>query len=351
MVDHPDYDAFWQDRDILPHLRNIHPAVLVVGGWFDAEDLAGTLNTFRDIAKQSATTRETLVMGPWSHGGWARTPGDRLGDITFGAKTSEYFQDEIELPFFLHYLKGAPDPRLPAAIVFETGKNQWHKEEQWPPKSLRPMHLYFHASGVIDVAPPTETAAFDEYVSDPNNPVPFVAKPPDEMPREYMDADQRFLSGRTDVLTYMTKPLEENVTVAGPVSPKLFVSTTGTDSDYVVKLIDVHPNDAGSLAGYQELVRGEPFRGKFRNSFKEPEPFLPGKVETIAFSMPDVDHCFLKGHRIMIQIQSSWFPLVDRNPQTFTNIPTAKPEEFRTATERIYRSKDEPSEVEVMVAQ
>jgi hypothetical protein len=298
---------------------------------------------------QSPDTRETLVMGPWPHGGWQRTPGDRLGEIHFDAKTSEYFQDEIELPFFLHYLKGAKDPGLSRAIVFETGKNRWHKEDRWPPADAQPMHLYLRVSGSIDESPPTEADAFDAYVSDPNHPVPFVAKPTDGMPREYMDADQRFLKGRSDVLTYVTKPLEKDMTIVGPVSPKLFVSTTGTDSDYVVKLIDVYPDDAGSLAGYRELVRGEPFRGKFRHSFEKPVAFVPGHVEKIAFSMPDIDHCFLKGHRIMIQIQSSWFPLVDRNPQTFTNIPTAKPEDYRAATERIYREKDTASEVEVMV--
>lgn len=348
VIDHPDYDAFWRERDILAHLQNIRPAVLVVGGWFDAEDLGGTLKTFRDIETQSPGTRATLVMGPWSHGGWLRTAGDRLGEIHFDAKTSEYFQDEIELPFFLHYLKGAEDPHLSKAIVFETGKNQWHKEDQWPPANAQPMHLYFHAAGAIGQLPPTETHAFDEYASDPNKPVPFVFNAPDNVPREYMDADQRFLQGRADVLTYVTKPLENDVTVVGPVSPKLFVSTTGTDSDYVVKLIDVYPDDGGNLAGYRELIRGEPFRGKFRNGFEKPVAFVPGRVEKIAFSMPDIDHCFLKGHRIMIQVQSSWFPLVDRNPQTFTNIPTAKPKDYRTATERIYRDKDAASEVEVM---
>ncbi|HEX4227394.1 MAG TPA: CocE/NonD family hydrolase [Bryobacteraceae bacterium] len=349
VLDHPNYDAFWKERDILPHLQNIRPAVLVVGGWFDAEDLAGTLKTFRDIETQSPNTKETLVMGPWSHGGWARTEGDRLGDIHFDAKTSDYFQNEIELPFFLHYLKGAADPKLSRAIVFETGKNRWHNEDQWPPSNTQTMHLYFRASRSIDQSPPTEAGAFDEYVSDPNNPVPFVAKPTDAMPREYMDADQRFLEGRADVLTYVTKPLETDLTMVGPVSPKLFVATTGTDSDYVVKLIDVFPDAAASLAGYRELVRGEPFRGKFRHSFERPAAFVPAHIEKIAFSMPDIDHCFLKGHRIMIQIQSSWFPLVDRNPQTFTNIPTAKPDDYRTATERVYRSADAASEVEVRV--
>jgi hypothetical protein len=349
VINHPKYDEFWKARDILPHLRGIRPAVLVVGGWFDAEDLAGTLNTFRAIEKQSAGTAETLVMGPWSHGGWIRTAGDRLGDIYFDAKTSEFFQDEIELPFFRHHLKGAADPHLAKAIVFETGKNQWHKEDQWPPAGVQPVHLYLQAAGAIEQAPPAEAAAFDEYVSDPNKPVPFVYNPPTEMPREYMDADQRFLQGRRDVLTYMTKPLEEDMTVAGPLSPRLFVSTTGTDSDFVVKLIDEYPDDAGKLRGYQELIRGEPFRGKFRNSFEKPAAFVPGQREQIAFSMPDVYHCFLKGHRIMVQIQSSWFPLVDRNPQTFTDIPKATAADYKSATERVYREKDAASEVEVLV--
>jgi putative CocE/NonD family hydrolase len=341
---HTTYDEYWRSRDILQHLKNIKPAVLVVGGWFDAEDLSGTLKTFRAIEQQSPETRNELVMGPWSHGGWLRLPGDKLGELTFGSNNSAFFQDEIELPFFRHYLKDAADPGLPKAYMFETGKNVWRKQSQWPPASVTPRKLYFEASGKLSFAPPPEPTGFDEYVSDPANPVPFYNKATMQMAREYMDADQRFVQGRPDVVTYETEPLTEDVTIAGPISPDLFVSTTGTDSDFVVKVIDVHPDMAGdSLSGFEELVRGEPFRGKFRNSFEHPEPFTPGEVAHISFTMPDVYHCFQKGHRIMVQVQSSWFPLVDRNPQTFTDIPHAKRNDFQKATERIYRSAGQAS--------
>lgn len=350
VIRHPNYDEFCKARNILPHLRNIKPAVLVVGGWFDAEDLSGTLKTFRAIEKQSPGTVTELVMGPWAHGAWARSAGQKLGDISFGSRTSDFFEDAIELPFFEHYLKDAPDPGLPTAYVFETGKNAWQRKDQWPPADATPRRFYLQAGGTLSAEAPTETDAFDEYVSDPAKPVRFFHKPVLDMAPEYMDADQRFVESRTDVLTYETERLSEDLTIAGPISPSLFVSSTGSDSDFIVKVIDVYPDDApGALSGYEQLVRGEPFRGKFRNSFQHPEPFKPGRVEQIHFTMPDVYHCFLKGHRIMVQVESSWFPLTDRNPQTFTDIPTAKPSEFVKATERIYRSSSAASFIEVAV--
>lgn len=350
VVDHATYDQFWKSRDILPHLRNIRPAVLIVGGWFDAEDLSGTLKTYRAIERQSPATNLKIVMGPWVHGGWSRSPGDKLGAISFGSRTADLFRDAIELPFFLHYLKNAPAPQLPTAYVFETGKNLWQRKDQWPPANAAPKRLYFEARGMLTTDAPVAAQAFDEYVSDPNDPVPFFARPTLDMEREYMDADQRFVEHRPDVLTYQTAPLTEDLTVAGPISPSLFVSTTGTDSDFVVKLIDVYPADApNGLGGYEQLVRGEPFRGKFRASFELPQPFPPGQVQRIQFTMPDVYHCFQKGHRIMVQVQSSWFPLTDRNPQTFTDIPTARPDQFVKATERIYRSKEAASSIELNV--
>jgi putative CocE/NonD family hydrolase len=234
--------------------------------------------------------------------------------------------------------------------VFETGKNVWQRKDQWPPADAKAERLYLHAHGELTHDAPAEASGLDEYVSDPNNPVPFFDKPTLQMARQYMDRDQRFVRSRPDVLTYQIEPLQSDMTIAGPISPSLFVSTSGTDSDYVVKLIDVYPDNAGgALNGYEELVRGEPFRGKFRGSFEQPQPFKPGEIQRIQFTMPDVYHCFQKGHRIMVQIQSSWFPLVDRNPQTFTNIPTAKPSEFQKATERIYRSSNAASYVEVNV--
>lgn len=351
VMDHTTDDEFWQARDILPHLRHVKPAVLVVGGWFDAEDLSGTLKTFRALRKQSPETHVNLVMGPWSHGGWAFGAGDRLGDISFGADTGEFFRDQIELPFFRHYLKDAPDPNLPEAYVFETGQNQWHREEQWPPRKVVPRRFYLLANGQLGDEPPADSSGYDEYVSDPSHPVPFFSKPTLEVARTYMDADQRFVQQRPDVLTYESEPLREDVTVTGPVLTTLFVSTSGTDSDFDVKLIDVYPTQAGAtLSGYAQLVRGQPFRGKFRDGFEHPVAFTPGKIQQIQFALPDIDHCFLKGHRIMVQVQSSWFPLTDRNPQTFTMIPKAQPSDFQKARERVYRSRNTASFLEVNVA-
>jgi hypothetical protein len=349
-VEHTTYDDYWKTRNILPHLKDVTPAVLVVGGWFDAEDLSGTLKTFRAIEAQSPSTLERLVMGPWFHGGWSRSPGSKLGDIPFGSNTSEFFQNEIELPFFQHYLKGAPEAGLPEAYVFETGKNVWKKEPRWPPAEAHPQRLYFRENGTLSWNAPGDRLAFDEYVSDPHNPVPFLNKPTFRMNREYMVADQSFARQRSDVLTYESGPLPDDLTVAGPISPTLFVATSGTDSDFDVKLIDVYPEDPkAALAGYEQLVRGEPFRGKFRRGFERPDPFKPGEQQLIRFTMPDVYHCFRKGHRIMIQVQSSWFPLTDRNPQTFADIPTAGPDAFIKATERIYRSRDAASHIELTV--
>ena len=348
---HTTYDSFWKPRSILSHLLNVKPAVLVVGGWFDAEDLSGTLKTFRAIERTSPTADLHLVMGPWSHGQWAGIDKDeKLGDIGFNSPTEKYFRDEIELPFFRYHLKGGPDPKLAKALVFETGKNTWQSSATWPPHPGVAARLYFHSKGGLNFNMPTEGTAFDSYDSDPNHPVPFYAQPTIEMTPDYMDSDQRFVANRKDVLTYVTDALTDDVTIAGPLSPNLFVSTTGTDSDFDVKLIDVYPDDApGKLAGFQQLVRGEPFRGKFRNSFETPAAFTPGVIQKIRFSMPDVYHCFLKGHRLMVQVQSSWFPLTDRNPQTFVDIPNALPEQFITATEKIYRSRQSPSYIEVNV--
>ena len=350
IVVHTTYDKFWKSRDILPHLQDIRPAVLIVGGWFDAEDLSGTFKTYQAIVQHSPRADARLVMGPWVHGGWFGSPGDKLGKIGFGARTADLFRDQIELPFFEHYLKDAPDPNLPKAYVFETGKNEWQRKSEWPPANVTPQRFYLSERGTLARQAPQSANAFDEYSSDPNNPVPFYSKPTLEMAREYMDADQRFVEHRADVLTYQSEPLAEDLTIAGPINPSLAVSTTGTDSDFIVKLIDVYPQNApGELGGYEQLVRGEPFRGKFRHSFEHPEPFQPGAIERIQFAMPDVYHCFQKGHRVMVQIQSSWFPLADRNPQTFTEIPNASPSQFVRATERVYRSRDAVSYVELSV--
>jgi uncharacterized protein len=371
---HDTYDDYWKPRNLAAHMKNIHCAVLTVGGWFDAEDLQGPFSTFHAIEKYNSGIFNSLVIGPWVHGGWARYDGERLGRVEFDAKTAEYYQKNILFPFFEQYLKNSGDATLPKAYVFETGTNVWRRYSGWPPKQAESKELYFLAGGGLSFEPPTDdAAAFDEYVSDPAKPVPFVNYASTRVPQEYMLSDQRFASSRTDVLVYETPVLQEDVTIVGPISPKLFVSTSGTDSDFDVKVIDVYPPDYPdskldelrpeekdkprtdvfpppfSMGGYQQLVRGEPFRGKFRHSFEKPEAFTPGKVEEVDFTMQDVNHTFRRGHRIMIQVQSSWFPLTDRNPQTFVNIPDAKPADFVKATERVYKTRGQASGIVVEV--
>jgi putative CocE/NonD family hydrolase len=358
MMKHPNYDEFWQARNLRPHLKNVTPAVMTVGGWFDAEDLFGALEVYKSIEKQSPGANNTLVMGPWFHGGWGgRSDGESLGNVHFGAKTSDFYRDNIEFPFFAFHLKGKGDPKLPEAYVFETGTNVWRKYDAWPPKNVRSTSLYFQSGGKLSFTAPSSDS-FDEYISDPDKPVPYIAGQASGMTREHMTEDQRFAASRPDVLVYQTEPLTSDVTIAGPLTPSLFVSTTGTDSDFVVKLIDVYPDDypdntpnpAGvRMGGYQQLVRGELMRGRFRNSYSKPEPFTPGKTEKVEYVMPDINHTFRQGHRIMVQVQSSWFPLADRNPQTFVDIYNAKASDFKKATERIYHSPTASSRVIVTV--
>lgn len=363
---HDTYDDYWKARDLSQHMKNVKCAVLVVGGWFDAEDLSGPYRTFNAINRFNPDTPTTLVEGPWVHGGWSRGDGSRLGDVQFNAQTSAYFRTEVQFPFFEHYLKGSG--KAPAkAVVFETGTNVWRHYDTWPPKAAAPRTLYLRAGGKLSFDPPQENNSEDKYVSDPSHPVPFVGYTTDTVPQRYMVDDQRFASYRPDVLVYQTDPLQEDVTIAGPISPRLKVASSGTDSDFDVKLIDVYPEDAPDpnpavaenkrildapplhMGGYQQLLRGEPFRAKFRNSMEKPEPLSPGRMADINFTMPDVMHTFRKGHRIMVQVQSSWFPLTDRNPQVFTDIPFAKPEDFKPATEEVFHQKDAASGVEVLV--
>jgi putative CocE/NonD family hydrolase len=359
LMEHPNYDAFWQARDVRPHLRNIKPAIMTVGGWFDAEDLFGALETYKTIEKTNPGARNTLVMGPWFHGGWARSDGDVLGDINFGSKTSLAYQETVELPFFNCLLKDKCEGgQIPEAMVFETGSNTWRRYESWPPKNVESRDLYLNANGKLAFTGDKSVAGFDEYVSDPAHPVPFINGVDPGMTREYMVEDQRFASRRPDVLVYQTDILDRDVTLAGPIKATLFVTTTGTDSDFIVKLIDVLPNSTADpdpnptgvrMGGYQMLVRGEPMRAKFRNSFSTPEAMTPGKITKIEFTLPDVNHAFLRGHRIMIQVQSSWFPLIDRNPQKFVDINRATDADFQKATQRVYRSGANRSRITVSV--
>ena len=357
---HGTYDDFWKARNLRPHLKNIKPAVMTVGGWFDAENLFGALETYRHVEATSPNTTNVLVMGPWLHGGWSGGDGDRLGHVRFNGKTAPFYRENIELPFFEYHLKGKGKLPHPEAWVFETGRNQWRQHDAWPPREAKRETFYFHDGGRLLTAAPSAGAdpGYDEYVSDPRKPVPFQDKIAIGMPPEYMVSDQRFAARRPDVLVYETDVLDKDVTLAGPVEVTLHVSTTGTDADWVVKLIDVYPDDfpnpepnpAGvQMGGYQQLLRGDVMRGKFRTSFEKPEPFEPGRTTLVRFTMPDVYHTFRPGHRIMVQVQSSWFPLVDRNPQIFCDIYAAKESDFKKATQRVHRTYATPSAVTVRV--
>lgn len=354
LLENDTYNDFWKSRDLRQYLTNLKPAMLTVGGWFDAEDVYGPLRLYESAERQNPGAVNMLVEGPWSHGGWARSDGTALGNISFAVNTSKFFQDEIEYPFFAQHLKGQGGGSLPEAYVFETGRNEWHRMDAWPPREARRRTFYFREDGRLSTDPPTAGEAFDEYLSDPNRPVPFLPYIDRGMNYNYMTDDQRFAATRPDVLVYQTEPLASDVRVAGPLKAVLHVSTTGTDADWVVKLVDVFPNDAPDpqpnpravrMGGYQMLVRGEPFRGRFRNGFDKPAPFTPGKVELVEFELPDVFHTFRRGHRIMIHVQSSWFPLVDRNPQKFVRIHEAKPSDFIRATHRVFRSRQAASAV------
>ena len=352
-------DDWWKARNIRPHLKQIKPAVMTVGGWFDAENLFGALEVYRAVEVQSPGTFNILVMGPWIHGGWAREKGDQLGDVRFDASTAEFYREQIELPFFDFFLKEKGKQALPEAYVFETGTNQWRKFDAWPPKVAAAKTLYLHANGKLSFDPPSADGQneYDEYVSDPKKPVPYIPGHTSGMATRYMVDDQRFAARRPDVLWYQTEVLEENVTIAGPITPQLHVSTTGTDSDWIVKLIDVYPDrfpdPKGSvnntMGGYQQLVRGEVMRGKFRNTLDTPEPFSPGKATKVEFTVSDTFHTFRRGHRIMVQIQSTWFPLINLNPQKFMNVNEAVDADFTKATQRVYRSRSLPSSLKVNV--
>jgi putative CocE/NonD family hydrolase len=350
---HPDYDEWWVARNARNAMYNIKPAMLVVGGLFDAEDCFGAWNLYKAIEKQNPSVKNSLVMGPWSHGQWSSRDGSSMGNIRFGSNTAFTYQNNIEIPFFDYYLKGKGDINsIAEANIFFSGENQWRKFSQWPPKEITPRDIYLEADGALSWNRPAKTSSFDEYISDPQHPVPYTEDVHFNRTREYMTDDQRFANRRTDVLSFETFPLEEDLTLAGVVTANLKVSISSTDADFVVKIIDVFPDDFAyptdnryPMGGYQMLVRGEIMRGKYRNSFASPVPFKPGKVETVRFDLPDIAHTFLKGHRLMIQVQSSWFPLSDMNPQQFMNIYQAKKEDYQKATIRIYHDVNNVSSI------
>jgi putative CocE/NonD family hydrolase len=369
-IDHTTYDEVWQSRAIWKYLKDVKPAVMLVGGWYDTEDPQGLLRQHDFMKRNGPPAVSMLVMGPWNHGGFARGDGERLGNVNFGSKTAAYYRERIELPFFLYYLKGRGDGKFPAAWVFQTGTNQWRKFDTWPPAEAKSTAIYLDAKGRLSWQRPPEST-FDEYLSDPNKPVPYIGTLATRVVNSYMTEDQRFAAARPDVLVYQTEVLDHDIAVFGPLSVDLRVSTSGTDSDFDVKLIDVYPNDApdyntpapppaapgaaptppapSHMGGYQQLVRGEPFRGKFRKSFEKPVPFEPGKPDRITFDMPDIAHTFRTGHRIMVQVQSTWFPLTDRNPQKFMEIPKALSTDFVKATERVYTGGADGSRITIRI--
>jgi putative CocE/NonD family hydrolase len=352
LMNHPNYDAFWKARNARSNVQDINPniATLIVGGLFDAEDCYGAWNLYRAI-ESKAKNNNKLVMGPWHHGQWGRNDGSFLGNVQFGANTSEWFGKNIELPFFNFYLKnkGSVD-QIKEANIFISGANEWKTFGQWPAANMKMTSYALGENGSFGLAKnktvtPNETNAYDEYISDPAKPVPYVPEIHSGRTQEYMTDDQRFAARRPDVLVYQTPVLENDITLAGPIVADLMASTSGSDADFIVKLIDVYPDNFENakptnhiMNGYQMLVRGEVMRGKFRNSFENPEAFVPNKPTQVKFTLPDIAHQFKKGHRMMIQIQSTWFPLVDRNPQKFVNIYTAKDSDFQKATIRIYHN-------------
>ncbi len=341
-LEHDTYDDYWKERNIRPHLKNIQPATLVVGGWFDAEDLFGSLNTYEAIEHHNPNNNNKLVMGPWTHGAWEDDNWNQFSGHNFNNNTSEYFQ-QMELDFFNYYLKGKGKFDAQEATIFITGSNEWRSFTQWPPKESKQVTWTLNENHTLALEN-IHSQGFDEYISDPANPVPYINKKSDDRLNEYMAADQTFASERKDVVFYESDTLANDITLCGSINANLYVSTTGTDADFVVKIIDVLPD----VNNTQQLVRAEVLRGKFRNSFEKAQPFVSNEITPVTLQLNDVAHTFLKGHRIMVQIQSSWFPLVDRNPQQFMSIPKATAEDFKSATIKIYHSGQYPSSVNVL---
>src|SRR5262245_46029574 len=355
---HGTYDEYWQSRNVPKDLKNINHPVLIVAAWFDAQDFWGPFRMYDAMLKNNPNNKTYFIMGPWLHGGYARMDGDTLGNINFGSKTGLYYREKVELPFFNYYLKDKGKLDLPKVQAFETGKNAWRSLDQWPPSNTRPVKLYFGENNTLDVNSGKPSQDFDSYVSDPDKPVPYSAEIRTIEGHLFMVEDQRFAWSRPDVQHYQTAPLSEELTIAGPITASLNVSTTGTDADFVVKLIDVYPGNAPDpnpnpmqvrMGGFQMLLAGDILRTKFRNSFTSPEPMVPDKMTHIEIPLGDKYHTFLKGHRIMVQVQSSWFPMFDRNPQKFVDIYHAKGSDYQKATQKVFRSIDGPSFVTVNV--
>lgn len=358
LMAHPNYDEFWKSRNVRNFVTDVKPVMLTVGGLFDAEDCYGAWNLYKAIETKSRNTNNRIVMGPWYHGQWASSDGSRLGNVEFGSNTSTWYQNNIEIPFFNYYLKQkGKEPALAEATIFFSGANQWKEFPTWPPAAKQDRTLYFHPDGKLSWEKASGRNSYSEYVSDPSRPVPYTEDVHLGRTAEYMLDDQRFASRRPDVLVFQTDTLTEDVTLAGPIIADLLTSISTTDADFVVKLIDVFPNEFRNtdpaqlypMGGYQMLVRGEIFRGRYRNSFEQPSAFVPNKIDRVKYELPDVAHTFKKGHRIIVQVQSSWFPLADRNPQKFVNIYEAGENDFQKSTIRIFHDAVNPSGIIVPV--
>ena len=357
-VNHPDYDAFWKRQGFAPWLNRVTVPTLNVAGWWDQEDFYGPITIYELLERHDTGHKNFLVVGPWNHGGWSRSDGRKLGPVDFGSETSAYYRKEIMAKFMAHYLKDKPDPNLPESLTFRTGANEWVRNDAWPPKqNVVGRSLYFQEKGGLSFEPPTSKngPAFDSYISDPENPVPYRQRPILLKTgwTTWQVNDQRFAADRPDVLNWETEILTDDVTVSGKITANLFASTTGTDSDWIVKLIDVYPENYTAdptMSGYELMIAGDVLRSRYRNSLEKPEPVPANAVQHYKIGFPANDHVFKKGHRIMVQVQSSWFPLIDRNPQKFVpNIFLAKESDFQKATQRVYRSGGQASYIALPV--
>ncbi len=358
-VSHPNYDGFWKRQAFAPYLTKVTVPTLNVAGWWDQEDFYGPLRIYELLERHDTHNQNFLVVGPWNHGGWAAGKGDSLGRVSFGSETGRYFREKIQLPWFRFYLKGQGKIDLAEATTFEPGANRWVSHTSWPERTGTAVkNLYLQPGGKLAWTPPAPGAAFAEYLSDPADPVPYRKRPVDPTLgfggwTTWQVQDQRFLTGRKDVLSWTTPPLDQDVVVSGSIVARLFASTTGTDSDWIVKLIDAYPEPDPAdpkMAGYQLMVMGDVLRGRFHQGFEKPVALAADAVVPYTVDLHSVDYRFLKGHRIMVQVQSSWFPLIDRNPQTFTpSVFEAKRGDYRPATQRIYQSVRYPTHLEMVI--
>ncbi|MFT3825038.1 MAG: CocE/NonD family hydrolase [Chitinophagaceae bacterium] len=359
-VKHPNYDEFWQKQSLVDRLDSPRVHIMHVAGWWDQEDFYGPLKAYELLEKQDKRNNNYLVVGPWNHGGWSRGQGDKLGNISFDSATGPYFRKDIQARWFAYYLKGKGDGNFAEAITFQTGSNTWKTYNHWPPAESVNKDLYFHSNGKLTFEKPaTEATEADSYVSDPAHPVPYRPRPIEQTYGRgsrwftWLTEDQRFVHNRPDVLSWETDVLQGDITVAGNLLARLYASTTGSDADWIVKLIDVYPAEYPAdykMGGYQLMVANDVLRGRFRNSFVNPSPITPNKVEFYTVDLHSINHVFKKGHKIMVQVQSTWFPVIDRNPQTYVpNIFEAKESDFKAATHKIYHTTMLPSHVQLSV--